>query len=56
MCVTGCPDPNIRILGIGGLLDIVKYHQINHQKWSSIFKHLQEALLMSKEVARSQIK
>ena len=42
MCVTGCPDLNIRILDIGDILDIVEYHQIYHQKRSSIFKHLQD--------------
>ena len=39
MCVTGYPDLNIRILGTGDLLDIVKYHKGSSK---GTFKYLQE--------------
>ena len=39
MCVTGYPDLNIRLLGTGDLLDIVKYRKVSSK---GTFKYLQE--------------
>ena len=41
MCVTGCPDLNIRILGSEDLLDIVKYHKEKESSKGTL-KYLQE--------------
>ena len=48
MCVTGCPDLSVQILGTGDLLDIVKHHQMYHQKGSRIFKYLKRNITQSK--------
>ena len=41
MCVTGCPDLNIRILGTEDLLDIVMYHKEKESSKGTL-KYLQE--------------